>query len=51
MSKQQRRIFTTEFKKHRVQLYENGKPKATIVEEMISPRSPNENAWPKPRSR
>jgi transposase len=33
MSKQQRRTFKTEFKKQMVQLYENGKPRAAIVEE------------------
>ncbi|AZH29567.1 transposase [Paenibacillus sp. M-152] len=33
MSKQQRRTFTSEFKKQMVQLYENGKPRAAIVEE------------------
>lgn len=33
MPKQQRRTFTTEFKKQMVQLYENGKPRAAIVEE------------------
>jgi transposase len=33
MSKQQRRTFTTEFKKQMVQLYENGKSRAAIVEE------------------
>jgi transposase len=31
--KQQRRTFTTEFKKQMVQLYENGKTRAAIVEE------------------
>ncbi len=33
MPKKQRRTFTTEFKKQMVQLYENGKTRATIVEE------------------
>jgi transposase len=33
MPRQQRRTFTTEFKKQMVQLYENGKPRAAIVEE------------------
>lgn len=33
MPKQQRRTFTTEFKKQMVELYENGKSRATIVEE------------------
>ena len=33
MSKQARRTFTTEFKKQMVQLYENGKSRATIVAE------------------
>lgn len=33
MSKQQRRTFTSEFKKQMVQLYENGKSRAAIVEE------------------
>ncbi|KOS00593.1 transposase [Paenibacillus polymyxa] len=33
MPKQQRRTFTAEFKKQMVQLYENGKPRAAIVEE------------------
>lgn len=33
MSKQQRRTFTTEFKKQMVQLYENGKSRAAIVKE------------------
>ncbi len=33
MPRQQRRSFTTEFKKQMVQLYENGKPRAAIVEE------------------
>jgi transposase len=33
MPKQQRRTFTTEFKKQMVQLYENGKSRAAIVEE------------------
>lgn len=33
MSKQQRRAFTAEFKKQMVQLYENGKSRAAIVEE------------------
>ena len=33
MSKQARRTFTIEFKKHMVQLYENGKSRAAIVAE------------------
>lgn len=33
MPKQQRRTFTSEFKKQMVQLYENGKSRAAIVEE------------------
>ncbi len=33
MPKQQRRTFTAEFKKQMVQLYENGKSRAAIVEE------------------
>lgn len=33
MSKQQRRTFTAEFKKQMIQLYENGKSRAAIVEE------------------
>jgi len=33
MPKQQRRTFTTEFKKQMVELYENGKSRAAIVEE------------------
>ncbi|KJD42834.1 transposase [Paenibacillus terrae] len=33
MPKNQRRTFTTEFKKQMVQLYENGKTRAAIVEE------------------
>ncbi len=33
MPKKQRRTFTTEFKKQMVQLYENGKTRAAIVEE------------------
>ena len=33
MPKQQRRTFTSEFQKQMVQLYENGKPRAAIVEE------------------
>lgn len=33
MPKQQRRTFKTEFKKQMVRLYENGKPRAAIVEE------------------
>lgn len=33
MSKQQRRTFKVEFKKQMVQLYENGKSRAKIVEE------------------
>jgi len=33
MPKQQRRTFTTEFKKQMVQLYENGKSRAALVEE------------------
>ena len=33
MSRQQRRTFTAEFKKQIVQLYENGKSRAAIVEE------------------
>lgn len=33
MSKQPRRTFTAEFKKQMVQLYENGKSRAAIVEE------------------
>lgn len=33
MPKQQRRTFTTEFKKQMVQLFENGKSRAAIVEE------------------
>lgn len=33
MSKQARRIFTIEFKKQMVQLYENGKSRAAIVTE------------------
>lgn len=33
MPKQQRRTFTAEFKKQMVQLYENGKSRASIVEE------------------
>ena len=32
MPKQQRRTFTTAFKKQMVQLYENGKSRAAIVE-------------------
>ncbi|WP_226003238.1 transposase [Paenibacillus sp. BJ-4] len=32
MPKQQRRTFTAEFKKQMVQLYENGKSRADIVE-------------------
>lgn len=35
MPKQQRRTFTTEFKKQMVELYEHGKPRAAIVEEYI----------------
>jgi transposase len=33
MAKQARRTFTSEFKKQMVQLYENGKSRAAIVEE------------------
>lgn len=33
MPKQQRRTFTSEFKKQTVQLYENGKSRAAIVKE------------------
>ncbi len=33
MPKNQRRTFTSEFKKQMVQLYENGKTRAAIVEE------------------
>jgi transposase len=33
MPKQQRRTFTSEFKKQMVQLYENGKSRSAIVEE------------------
>ncbi|GGJ33452.1 transposase [Paenibacillus hunanensis] len=33
MPKQQRRTFTPEFKKQMVQLYENGKSRAALVEE------------------
>lgn len=33
MPKQQRRTFTAEFKKQMVQLYENGKSRAALVEE------------------
>ncbi|MFC4597698.1 transposase, partial [Cohnella hongkongensis] len=33
MPKKQRRTFSTEFKKQMVQLYENGKTRAAIVEE------------------
>jgi len=33
MSRSQRRTFTSEFKKQMVQLYENGKSRAAIVEE------------------
>ncbi len=33
MPKQQRRTFTSEFKKQMVELYENGKTRAAIVEE------------------
>lgn len=33
MPKQQRRTFTAEFKKQMVELYENGKSRAAIVEE------------------
>ncbi|CAM3902982.1 Transposase [Marinicrinis lubricantis] len=33
MSKQPRRTFTSEFKKQMVQLYENGKSRASIAEE------------------
>lgn len=33
MPKQQRRTFTSEFKKQMVQLYENGKSRAAIIEE------------------
>ncbi len=33
MPKQQRRTFTAEFKKQMIQLYENGKSRAAIVEE------------------
>jgi transposase len=33
MPKQQRRTFTSEFKKQMVQLYENGKSRAALVEE------------------
>ncbi|KJD42185.1 transposase, partial [Paenibacillus terrae] len=33
MPKQQRRTFTAEFKKQMVGLYENGKSRATLVEE------------------
>ncbi|KJD42184.1 transposase, partial [Paenibacillus terrae] len=33
MPKQQRRTFTAEFKKQMVELYENGKSRAALVEE------------------
>jgi transposase len=35
MMQRERRTFTPEFKKQMVQLYQNGKPKRTIIESMI----------------